>query len=69
MALPGGSFNVVDSSGHFTDEATQAIVNQIAGQITESFGGWLDPERKRLLDILPRRFTPNWFPCRARSPR
>ena len=53
MALPGGNFNVVDGSGHFTDEAVQAIVNQIAGQVSEAFEGWFDPERKRLLNTLP----------------
>ena len=53
MALPGGSFSVINASGHFTNEATQAIVSQIAGQITAAFEGLLDPERKRLLNTLP----------------
>ena len=53
MALPGGSFTVVNASGHFTDEATQAIVGQIAGQITAVFEGFMDEETRRLLNILP----------------
>ena len=53
MALPGKSFTVVNASGHFTDEATQAIVGQIAGQITAAFDGGMDEERRRLLNTLP----------------
>ena len=53
MAFPGGSFAVLNASGGFTGEATKAIIDQVAGQITAAFDGFLDPERKRLLNTLP----------------
>ena len=53
MAFPGGNVAVFNASGIFTDEATQALVDQIAIQITAAFEGFLDPERKRLLNTLP----------------
>ena len=53
MAFPGGSFAVLNASGAFTDEATSAIVAEIAGQITAAFEGFLDPERRSLLNTLP----------------
>ena len=53
MPFPGGSFAVLRASGGCTDEATTAIVDQIAGQITAVFEVFLDSERKRLLNTLP----------------
>ena len=43
MAFPGGSIALLSASGGFTDTATKAIVDQIAGQITAAFEGFLDP--------------------------
>ena len=55
--FPAGSFAVLNTSGGFTDEATSAIVNQIAGQIMAKFESFLGPDGEQLLNTLPHILT------------
>ena len=54
MAFPGGNFAVVNPATlGFTDEATAAIVAQIAGQITAKLRDFLGAEGQQLPNTLP----------------
>ena len=54
MAFPGGNFAVVNPANlGFTEDATAAIVAQIAGQIKAKFQDFLGADGQQPLNTLP----------------